>query len=158
MADVTRAAGNQDLPALEMLTRHASELKQMKEQVAAIDARLQAMENGKGPPITSRSRSGSSSRELAIEVTQGMINQNLLTLTRHVKRGSIRIGESLDVEAVPSGERFTTQLLSAGNKLQERGAMARFYRDAGIHAGDVVVLAEITPGHWQLKKGAGTAP
>jgi hypothetical protein len=42
--------------------------------------------------------------------------------------------------------------LGSGKKLRERGKIAKFYRDAGVHAGDVVLLIEITPGQWQLKK------
>ena len=51
---------------------------------------------------------------------QGMINQNLLTLTEHINRGTIRVGETMDIETVPGGERFTTKVLPTGNKLQER--------------------------------------
>ena len=57
-------------------------------------------------PIT---QNGQQLRKLPVEVTQGMIKQNLLTLTEHVKRGRIRVGEDLIVETQPSGERFRTR-------------------------------------------------
>jgi hypothetical protein len=56
------------------------------------------------------------------------------------------------VESLPSGERFKTQVMTSGNKLQERGAIGRFYRSAGVHAGDFVVLREVSRGSWQLLK------
>ncbi len=84
-------------------------------------------------------------RELPVEVTTGMIRQNLLTLTKHLKQRRIRIGEELTIEAQPSGERFRTALLEKGNKLRERGAITRFYRDAGVHPGDFVVPRKLGP-------------
>ena len=83
-----------------------------------------------------------------------MIKQNLLTLTEHVKRGRIRVGEDLIVEAHPSGERFRTDLVENGNRLRERGAIGRFYREAGVHDGEFVVLTETGPQRWTLRKAA----
>jgi hypothetical protein len=151
MREISRAATRHDLPVLEHLTKKASELRAMKDQVDAIENRLRAMRNG---THAAPAQAGSSSaiRELVIEVTQGMINQNLLTLSEHIRRGIIRIGEKLEIEAQPSGDRFETEVLATGNKLRERGRIAKFYRDAGVRPGDSVVLHERTPGHWQLRK------
>lgn len=91
-------------------------------------------------------------RKLEVEVTQCMIKQNLLTLTDHVKRGRIRVGEDLIVETQPSGERFRTDLVENGNRLRERGAIGRFYREAGVHEGEFVVLTETAPQRWTLNK------
>jgi hypothetical protein len=91
-------------------------------------------------------------RELAVEVTDGDIRQNLLKLTPHVKRRKIKVGEELIVEVLPSGERFQTVVSEKGNKLRARGEVARFYREAKVKAGDYVLLTEIAPGHWTLKK------
>jgi hypothetical protein len=110
------------------------------------------MKNG-SQSVAAHSENGGGIRELVIDVTQGMINQNLLTLSPHMRRGIIRSGEKLSIEALPSGDRFETELLASGNKLRERGRIAKFYRDAAVRAGDLVVLREVTPGHWQLKKG-----
>ena len=93
-------------------------------------------------------------RELPVEVTQGMINQNLLTLTDHVRWGRIRAGEDLIIEAQPSGARFRTDLVENGNKLRERGKIGQFYREAGVHAGEFVVLTETAPQRWTLRKAA----
>jgi hypothetical protein len=151
MQEISSAAQRRDLNVLEHLTKKASELRAMKEQVAAIENRVRAMKNGTHVVSAHAGNSGAI-RELVVEVTQGMINQNLLTLSEHMRRGIIRSGEKLNIEAQPSGDRFETELLASGNKLRERGRIARFYRDAGVRAGDCVVLREVTPGHWQLKK------
>jgi hypothetical protein len=67
-----------------------------------------------------------------------------------VHRGRI-LGEIFNIE-LPSGERFHTELLPTGNKLQERGKIRKFYQDENVQAGESVLLTEITPGRWQLKK------
>ena len=106
------------------------------------------------PTIVFQTQNGQKLRELPVEVSQGMINQNLLTLTDHVKRGRIRVGEEMLIEALPSGERFRTDLVVNGNKLRERGAIGRFYREAGVHDGEFVVLTETAPQRWTLRKAA----
>jgi hypothetical protein len=148
MGQIGEAAGKRDLAMVEALTRKAAELEGMKRTVLGIEDKLKGL-NGT-VSVTERTPA----RELPVEVTQGMINQNLLTLTPHVKRGRIRTGEDLTIQAHPHGERFRTQVLMNGNKLQERGAIGRFYREAGVKAGDFVVLAETGQGRWALKKAA----
>ena len=152
MSKITKAAASQNLTELEALTNRASELKRMKEQIAAIQHRLIGFAGNSEIKIQSNGHSNLAQRELLIEVSQGMINQNLLTLTEPLKRGQIRIGEELIIEALPSGERFKTVVMTNGNKLQERGAIGKFYREAGVHAGDFVLLREISRGSWQLVK------
>jgi hypothetical protein len=151
MRQIAEAAGKRDLATVSGLTRRAAELEEMKKTVLDIEEKLKGL---KEPPgnVTSEGPADVKLRELPVEVTQGMINQNLLTLTAHVKRGRIRPGEDLTIEMYPSGQRIRTELLTNGNKLQERGAIARFYREAGVHAGDFVVLTEVAPKRWTLKK------
>ena len=91
-------------------------------------------------------------RRVLIEVTQGMINQNLLTVTEALKRGQLKAGEELIIEAIPSGEKFKTVVMPSGNKLQERGAIGRFYRKARVVADECVELLEVTPMQWKLQK------
>ena len=152
MGKVADAAKNQDLNALEALTRRASELKQMKEQVLAIQHRLQgfvANEHVPGVYLDSKTPYG---REIRIEITQGMINQNLLTLTEAINRGTVSIGEALVIEAEPSERKFKTVVMGNGNKLQERGEIRKFYQDAKVAPGDMVLLRETSPGQWKLRK------
>lgn len=156
MSRIAKAAASQNasqnLAELEALTKRASELKQMKEQIAAIQHRLIGFAGNHEVKSAAGGHPNLPQRELRIEVSQGMINQNLLTLTEPLKRGQIRVGEELLIEAMPSGERFKTVVMNNGNKLQERGAIGRFYREAGVHADDFVLLREISRGSWQLLK------
>ncbi len=152
MSKVAQAASKHDLPELEMLTKRASELKQMKEQIASIQHRLLTFvgQTDRKPQAILQTNFGK--RELIIEVTHGMINQNLLTLTEPINRGQIRIGEDLAIEALPSGEKFRSVVMGSGKKLQERGCIGKFYRQANVQAGDYVTLREISHGQWQLSK------
>lgn len=94
-------------------------------------------------------------REIRIEVSQGMINQNLLTLTEAIKRGTVRVGEELIIEALPSERKFKTVVMASGNKLQERGEINKFYSSAGVREGDYVILQEVSLGQWKLRKAEG---
>ena len=81
-----------------------------------------------------------------------MIRQNLLTFTEALRRGKLKSGEEMRIESVVSGERFRSEILGTGNRLQERGAVGRFYRDAQVKGGDYVTLEEVSAGEWKLSK------
>jgi hypothetical protein len=144
LQQVSEAATKKDLNTLLPLARKAVEL-------AATQDRLRSLRSGSSASAPTPKTSGGG-RQLVIKVSEGMIKQNLLTFTEHVRAGTIRDGDRLDIEALPSGDRFQTELLASAHKLRERGRIAKFYRDAGVLAGDFVVLSEINPGQWQLKK------
>jgi hypothetical protein len=157
MGSISAAAAKRDLAGVTALTKRASELEAIKKTLTGIEDRLKtyrAPASQPSAPKPTEPESNSGLRLLPVEVSQGMINQNLLTLTEHVKRGRIKAGEELLVEVAPSEERFRTELVGNGNKLRERGAIARFYRDAGVRAGDMVVLTEAAPQRWRLRKAA----
>lgn len=98
------------------------------------------------------SRKGSNNlRELSVQITQGMINQSLLTLTEPIKRGLIELGDEFIVE-LPDGSSFDTKLDSPGNRLKERGRIKFFYENWKIKAGDTVSLIENEQGKWSLKR------
>jgi hypothetical protein len=180
MNAVKGAAEKCDVPALQQLTRRSQRLNELKHCVSTVDQELRDIESDASAEDASRKQdreiqsqnvSGrllldttvvprqSDVRQMIIEVTQGMINQNLLTLTAHVQAGRIRPGAEMRIEVRPSGELFRTDLLSNGNRLRERGAIARFYRDARVRAGDCVVLTRESPDRWILEKlQSGLAP
>lgn len=153
MTQITEAAGKHDLATIETLTRAASDLKEAKEKVAQVGVRLARLNPARAalPSTFNQTKF----REFKIEVTDGAIRQNLLNMTVPLKRGQAKPDERFIIEALPSGERFTTVLLASGNKLQERGAINRFYRDAHVRGGDFVLLSEIAPGEWALRKDSG---
>ena len=85
-------------------------------------------------------------------IAETTLKRTLLTLTPHVKRGKIKVGEQLIIEALPSGEKFQTELLEQGNRLRARSEIAQFYRAAKVNEGDYVLLSEVASGRWTLKK------
>lgn len=96
------------------------------------------------------SQTGKPPRRLVVEVTQGMINQNLLTLTEARQRGQVRVGEKFEI-TLPSGRQFETDLCPPGNKLRERSMIREFYAAEHIKAGDKVALVENDQrGSWRL--------
>jgi len=151
LGEIQEMAKNGNLTAVMALTKKAAEYEDVKKTLLHLQERLQGVHAMSVQPKANGS-GNTQLRELPVEVSAGMIRQNLLTLTRHVKQHRVRLGEELTIEAQPSGERFRTQLLEKGNKLRERGAITRFYRDAGVHPGDFVVLTETAPNRWTLKK------
>jgi hypothetical protein len=154
MKQISEAASAHDLAAIQRLSRKAAELHELKEQVASIQRRITSLTVDEviSDPVAARQQSNGRNRELAIEVTGGDLRQNLLKLTPYIKRGKIKVGEEMMVEALPSGERFQTVVSEKGNKLRARGEIARFYRDAEVKAGDYVLLTEVALGRWSLKK------
>ena len=88
-------------------------------------------------------------RTLWINVTQGMLNQQLLTLTDARRQRRVEIGEKFKIR-LPTGEEFETELCDPGNKLRERGMIRRFYETSNVEEGEKVILKEIEKGSWQL--------
>lgn len=93
--------------------------------------------------------SPSGMRTLIIEVSQGMINQHLLTLTDAKRQGKVKAGEKFEI-TLPNGTTFTTDLCDPGNKLRERGYIREFYEGSKISEGDKVILKEVSFGCWRL--------
>ena len=154
MAKIAEAASKHDLQAVQNLTRKAAELQELNHHLAAIRqrvARLISDETDSAPAVAKRPANGGL-RKLPVNVTAGDISQNLLKLTPHIKRGKIKIGEELSIEAHPSGERFQTVVLEKGNKLRARGEIGRFFKEAEVQPDDYVLLTEETPGRWTLQK------
>ncbi len=90
-------------------------------------------------------------RRIRTEISQGDLNQNLLTLTAARKRGIVRLGEHFKIR-LPEGQEFETDLMKPGNKLRERGWIRAFYQQQKIQPNDSVVLEEIESGVWKLCK------
>lgn len=152
-AQIGEAAKKHDLASIRRHTVKAAELEELKQQHVAIQQRIACLASGdSAEPLTAAGQTNGSLRELPIEVTAGMIRRQLMTLTPHVNRGKIKAGEQFIIEALPSGERFQTELLEQGNRLRERGKIGRFYKDAKVNEGDYVLLSEVALGRWTLKK------
>jgi len=147
---IAQAAKKADFGLTAKLSQNAKELEVMKGQIKDIKARLGILKkNLSGNPMPEASTG--KFRKLFCEVTGGCVRQNLLTLTRQIQRGVIKVGETMEIE-LPDGKRFITDVVEKGNKLRERGEIARFYRENHIIEGSYVVLEEISLGKWLLRR------
>ena len=151
LRDVANAAKAGDLNEVTRLTSLAEKARSIEADLN----RAQKAYDSFIAEIEARSktkRASTNLRTLPVLVSKGMINQNLLTLTKHVKTGAIRVGEEMLIETKPSGERFKTDLIENGNRLRERGAIGRFYRENKVTPSSFVVLREKEKnGVWTLE-------
>jgi hypothetical protein len=88
-------------------------------------------------------------RKISVVVTDGMIKQNLLTLTKAKKAGLVEEGQFFVIHP-DGGDSFETKLLPKGNRLQERGKLAAFYARHKVEGDDHVILEETKKGVWKL--------
>jgi hypothetical protein len=88
-------------------------------------------------------------RRIEVEVSRGMREQSLLSLTAAKKRGIVDVDEELEI-VVPDGTSFKTKIVSPGNRLRERGRIKAFYEAEDVSADDVIILEEIEPKKWKL--------
>ena len=80
-----------------------------------------------------------------------MLNQSIFSVTQARKRGIIRLGERLKV-TLPDSTAFETEIVEPGNRFRERGLVRAFYEREKVEGSDFVVLSEVKPGEWTLKK------
>ncbi len=147
---IKKAVDSNNDELLNQLVRQKTEIKHLKEEHIALLERLSRLESGNG---IAHSASGEfRGRTIEVHVTQGMINQNLLTLTEALRERKVRDREKFLITALPSGDKFATDLAPAGNKLRERGYIGKFYRDTKVIVDDIVLLQETAPGQWELQK------
>jgi hypothetical protein len=85
-----------------------------------------------------------------ILITKGMLNQNLFTLTKLVKRGVVRVGDNIEL-LLPCGDRLISKLLAPGNRLQERGRVRSFYEQEKARAGDFICMSKEASGGWLVR-------
>lgn len=89
-------------------------------------------------------------RRISVEITEGMINQSLLSLTKAAKKGIVRLKEEMTI-VLPDEEktRFKTQIVPPGNKLRDRSHIRQLYDIGDASVGDLVILQESEPGLWK---------
>jgi hypothetical protein len=144
---IKAAAENSNVTEIGRLSSFAKELEALEEQEVSIGRRKKEISE----EIEMPSKGSAILRKFYCQITGGCLRQNLLTLTRQVQLGKIKTGEILKIE-LPDGSTFKTDIAPEGNKLRERGAIAKFYRDYDVREGNYVVLEEIIRGEWKLRK------
>jgi hypothetical protein len=127
----------------QLLQHHQAALKELEED--AVDVLFNTLSFESDDVEVA----GGGLRTITVEVSQGMLNQHLLTLTDARRQRVVHLGEKFKIQ-LTDGTEFTTELCDPGNKLRERGLIRRFYDEAKITAGDKVILKETSKGNWRL--------
>ncbi len=147
LGQISESAKKSDLPSLFRAVDALREVVDLDAQEAAIEQRKREIEDS----VFLKKAQQPKLRKIYCQTTGGCLRQNLLTLTRPIQLGKIKVGERLCV-TLPDGSTFNTDVSHQGNKLRERGEIARFYRDYNVREGDYVVLEETSVGKWNLRK------
>ena len=79
-----------------------------------------------------------------------MIRNSMLTLTSAVRREHVRVGENFTIN-LPGGEQFSTRLIDASNRLQDRKHIRMLFEQGDVQSGDLIVLSEQPGGEWHAK-------
>lgn len=139
------------LASYKNLEKLKSHLDQIKDYLAQSSVELNlSYSEGASTFSDILNSSKDNTRRIEVKLTNGMINQNLLTLTQACKKGIVRLNEKFKL-TMPDGESIATELVSPGNRLKERGAFGRLYRQEEAKHGDKVILKEESKGHWQVQ-------
>lgn len=159
LAQVADYASNQESETDWILTcaSAAKKLDECSAQLSPIERHLiEIVTDVLGFDFDRESHSKTGLRQIEVEITAGMIRQNLLSLTSARKRGVVRIGEKFKIR-LPDGASFETDLCEPGNKLRERGWVGHFYKTQGIGEGENVIVQETAPGEWELTREKSAA-
>ena len=131
--------------ALVVVERQVAALAPIEEALSSISERVAGFE----PGSTTKTEAGL--RSIVLEVTEGMINQNIISLTAARKMGVVYLGERMKI-VLPDGTEFETEVIEPGNRLRERGMVRAFFQKENISPEDKILLAEQSHGNWRLSK------
>lgn len=138
---------------MDLLRSYAADVESVRKMRAAIshatESVIDVMTSNLGFSDDTVALSTNHLRTIYIEVSEGMLNQNLLTMTTARRDGQVRLGEKFHI-TLPDGHEFETELCEPGARLRERGAIRYFYELTHTKPGDTVVLAETARGQWKL--------
>jgi hypothetical protein len=91
----------------------------------------------------------SNRRPIIIPVTDGMLRQNLFTLTKAVKTKRMSVGQKITL-ILPDETQLTSTILAPGNRLQERSLIRKFYTENSVKAGDILQLHDVDADTWRV--------
>lgn len=135
---IEEATLQKDSGKLQTLGVIAQETARLKEEYKAITLKLDNLQQ------ISKNPNG---RHVLIPITAGSIKQNYLSITIPKRVGLLpNLHNALVNVETSAGFSFKTTVLHDHNRLQERGEIARFYREANVRAGDKVIWKEVVPG------------
>lgn len=109
------------------------------------------IEKNFGDPTSTDDKKSDGRPIIEIKITEGMIRQNLMTFTKPVKRKRLKVGQKIILET--KSETIESEIIEPGNKLRERGAVGRLYRESHAQPNDLLVLTPMGPkeeNRWQV--------
>lgn len=146
---IRQASDNKDLRRIHIVNKHLEELTAVE---VTFRRALRKLDELKVEADVGHRRAGQRffPRNFSVTVTQGMIENKRLTLTKEVRNAPSLIGEKMTISIPAINQVVETVLLAQGKKLRCRGVIGLFYEKAGVAAGTQVHLTETSPGHWLL--------
>ena len=145
---IIKAAKERNFHMVIELASVGKEAEVVEKRQIEIKARLSGLN---GSPVPSNS---SQYRKCLIEVTRGGLKYSYLLVSGPIRKRILMNNETLKIHVPVTGETFTTEIYSRNKNLKEREAIGRFYKAAGVKAGDMVILTETMPNEWTLTKAA----
>lgn len=144
-----QASVNKDLRRIHIVSRHLAELTAVADTLRRALRKLGELEV---EADVGHRRAGQRffPRNFSVTVTQGMLDNKRLTLTKQVRDHPNLMGEKMTISIPAINQVVETVLLAQGKKLRCRGVIDKFYEKAGVVAGTQVHLTETSPGHWLL--------
>lgn len=147
LANVKRAAEEKQLRRLHVANRQLEELTAVE---TTINRSLRKLEDLEVEARIGIPTDRPSLRNFSVWVTQGMIDNQRLTLTRVLRTRLILVGEKMLITIPATDEVVRTEVMAQGKKLRCRGAIGRFFLKANVTAGTEVSMTETAPGEWVL--------
>jgi hypothetical protein len=149
--EVEVAAETRDGARVDRLNDKIRRLERLRRTLLDVYAKVNQIQSE--PTGTPGGQDGQKLRVMTIRVTEGMLKNNMLTVSPYLKQGIVRYGEEMQIEVTsPYEQRFRTVIIQQGNKLQARGPIRRFLLENKIKPDDEVMLREVSFGTWQLTK------
>lgn len=145
---IITAAKERNFHMVIELASVGKEAEAVEKRQIEIKARLSGL-NGSPAPSNSLQY-----RKCLIEVTPGGLKYSYLLVSGPIRKRILTKKDTLKIHVPVTGETFTTEIYPRNKNLKEREAIGRFYKAAGVKAGDMVVLTETMPNEWTLTKAA----
>ena len=132
--ELKKALDNGDWDGLPPLTDALQELHQMKSHLPNLQSGVVS----------------STSKAFEVEVTAGARRHSYLSATRGIKANLLKANQP--VSLILGSQEVTTVVDGKYGRFRERGAIARFYSEQQVKAGDKLRVSLTAEGKWRVRK------
>jgi len=134
---IAAATQKRDSAKIAILNALAQDVEKVKREVEKIERALSPPPDGKS---------------VVLEVTEGALRQNYLSLTKIRLHNLLPTNEEEFLVETSVGLSFRTRVSDNGNWLAARGKTGQFYRKAQLRPDDKIIWKEIGPHKYYLGK------